>query len=102
MKKLTFNFLIETLMFLDLMLLVGIGLSLLLKMHLFGDIHLYLGLVLFGLILVHIYLHWNSVMKMYQRTVNDPRKRKIYGVIYIFACLVLLIGIIIHHLIYPN
>jgi hypothetical protein len=89
-------------MFLDLMLLVGLGLSLLLEMHLFGDIHLYLGLILFGLILVHIYLHWNSIMKMYQRTISDPRKRIIFGVIYILSCLVLLIGVLIHHIIYLN
>lgn len=96
------NFLIEALMFLVLMALVGIGLALLLEMHLFGDIHLYLGLLLFGLILIHIYLHWNLVMNMYQRIVTNPRDRKMIGVIYILACLVLLVVVVVHHILYPN
>ncbi|NPE29979.1 hypothetical protein HNV12_18900 [Methanococcoides sp. SA1] len=96
------NFFIEALMFLVLMALVGIGLSLLLEMHLFGDIHLYLGLLLFVLILFHVYLHWNLVMKMYQKFITNPRDQNIIGVIYILACLALLIIVIVHHILYPN
>lgn len=95
MNKSTLNFIIEALMFLILMGQVGMGLSLRLKMHLFGDIHYYIGLILFVLIIVHIYLHRNMVVKMYQKLIVGSVKRKIMAIIYVLVSLTLLVGFVV-------
>lgn len=95
MNKSTFNFIIEALMFLILMGLAGIGLSLRLEMHLFGDLHFYLGLSLVVLIFVHIHLHWNQIVKMYQRLIAGSLERKIIAIIYILVSFTLLFGLVI-------
>ncbi|MBP2030805.1 putative membrane protein [Methanohalophilus levihalophilus] len=89
-------------MFLDLMGLVGIGLSLLLEMHLYGDLHLYLGLLLVFLILAHMYLHWKSILKIYEALMPDHKQRRLFSVLYVLACLLLFFGVILHHIIFLN
>lgn len=95
MNRSTLNFIIEALMFLTLMGQAGIGLSLRLKMHLFGDIHYYIGLLLAALIFVHIYLHRNLIVKMYQKLIVDSVKRKIITIIYVLVSLTLLVGFVV-------
>lgn len=95
MNRSTLNFIIEALMFLILIGQVGIGLSLRLKMHLYGDIHFYTGLILVALIFVHIYLHRNAVVKMYQKLIVGSVKRKIIAIIYVLVSLTLLVGLVV-------
>ncbi len=95
MNRSTLNFIIEALMFLILMGQVGMGLSLRLKMHLFGDFHFYIGLILAALIFVHIYLHRNAVVKMYQKLIVGSVKRKIIAIIYVLVSLTLLVGLVV-------
>lgn len=95
MNRSTLNFIIEALMFLMLMGQAGIGLSLRLKMHLFGDIHYYIGLILFVLIIVHVYLHRSLVVKMYQKLIVGSVKRKIIAIIYVLVSLTLLVGFVV-------
>lgn len=92
MNKQRLNFINEALMFLVLMGLAGIGLSLRIQMHLYGNVHYYLGLTLVILILTHIYLHWISIVKMYQKLIPDPRKRKVISILYISVSIILLLG----------
>lgn len=94
MNKQRLNFINEALMFLVLMGLFGIGISLRLQMHLYGGVHYYLGLTLVVLILIHIYLHWISIVKMYQKLIPDPGKRKIISIIYVSISILLLVGFI--------
>ena len=107
MKKSEFNFLIEALMFLFLSILAGIGLLMRLSFsehdiptgseelvfgmadHQWGTIHLYVGLIFLGLILTHVYLHFNAIRSMYSKLIDNPQKRKLLGTAYISICLIL-------------
>lgn len=108
MKKYEYNFLIEALMFLFLSILAGIGLlmrfafdnahdtssqsageELVLGLNdsVWGTIHLYVGLILFILVLTHVYLHFSSIQSVYSKLITNSQKRKILGIIYILICL---------------
>ncbi|HIH74044.1 MAG TPA: DUF4405 domain-containing protein [Methanosarcina sp.] len=100
MNKQKLNFINEALMFLVLSGLLGIGISLRLKMHLYGDIHYYLGLILVVLVLTHIYLHWTQIVKMYQKLMPDPGKRKIVSIIYVLIITILLLVFTVSSLIF--
>lgn len=119
MKKSEFNFLIESLMFLFLSMLAGIGLlmrfsfaardtslpylgeELVLGLadHEWGTIHLYVGLILVSLILTHIYLHFSAIQSMYSKLIENPQKRKILGITYILICLILFFSFFIINII---
>jgi len=108
MKKPELNFLIEALMFLFLSILAGIGLLMRFSFDthdtdphsagealvfglgdsVWGTIHLYVGLTLVILVIIHIYLHFTAIQSMYSKLVTNPQKRKIVGFTYILICLV--------------
>ncbi|MCS3923734.1 hypothetical protein [Methanosalsum natronophilum] len=90
MKKSTINFIVASLMFLVLMGLIGSGLSLWLVMHVYETIHLFLGSVMVILVLIHLYLHKTQIVKMYERLIPDPNKRKVIALGYTVICLILL------------
>lgn len=93
MKRLTrFNFIIDGLLFLVMALIGGIGLLMKYKLvsgrelweiygsnpelyllgldrHQWGDIHLYLGYAFFGLLALHIILHWRQVKGIFRKMV---------------------------------
>ncbi|TQD25371.1 DUF4405 domain-containing protein [Methanolobus vulcani] len=108
MKKSDIKFLNEALMFLFLSILAGIGLLMRFSFgehgteshsageelvlgfgdSVWGTIHLYVGLTLVILIVIHIYLHFSAIQSMYSKFITNPQKRKIVGVTYILICLV--------------
>jgi hypothetical protein len=42
--------------------------------HDWGDIHLDLGLIFLGLLVVHIILHWRQIVGLFQKYVPDERR----------------------------
>ncbi len=105
------NFYIDALMFLVLMAMAGLGFLMNYILppgreawakygrkvdltwwgwdrHDWGDIHLYLGFVLLGLLGLHIFLHWGQMVGLFQRFV--PAKRRTL-VILVFVVVALLL-----------
>jgi len=112
MDKPKLNFIIDALMFLALMAMAGLGFlmkyilvsgreawakygrNLALSWlgwdrHDWGDIHLYLAFALLGLLVIHLILHWQQILGLFQRLVPDPRRR--YRIALIFLLLSLLL-----------
>jgi hypothetical protein len=107
------NFIIDTIMFVLLAAIAGIGLLmnyillpgreawavygsrvelfwLGLDRHQWGDIHFYLALTMLAFLALHIYLHWSLVVGLFQRLVPVPKSRTIVFWIFIFVCLILI------------
>lgn len=59
--------------------------------HQWGGIHLYLGLVFLGLMLIHIVLHWKMITSIFRRMVVEKTSRRAIalcsGVVVIFLAL---------------
>jgi hypothetical protein len=112
MDKPKLNFVIDALMFLCLMAMAGLGFLMKYVLpsgrdawarygsnrqfswlgwdrHAWGDIHLYLAFILLSLLAVHVVLHWQQILGLFQRLVPDPRQR--YRVALIFLLLSLLL-----------
>jgi hypothetical protein len=112
MDKPKLNFIIDALMFLGLMAIAGLGFLMKYTLpagravwakygrnlelswlgwdrHDWGDIHLYLAFVLLGLLVIHLILHWQQILGLFQRLVSDPRRR--YRIALIFLLLSLLL-----------
>jgi hypothetical protein len=108
MEKPKLNFIIDALMFLTLMAMAGLGFlmkyilvsgreawakygrNLALSWlgwdrHDWGDIHLYLAFALLTLLVIHLILHWQQILGLFQRLVPDPRRR--YRIALIFLLL---------------
>jgi hypothetical protein len=113
MDKTKWNFVIECLMFLLLSALVGLGLLMRYVLiparerwakygrnveltlcgwdrHDWGALHFYLALILLGLLVLHIYLHWQMIVAMFRRLVAAPRTRTIMLWIFVLLCLLLI------------
>jgi hypothetical protein len=112
MDKLKLNFVIDALMFLCLMAMAGLGFLMKYVLlsgrdawakygsnrqfswlgwdrHDWGDIHLYLAFTLLSLLVVHVILHWQQILGLFQRLVPNPRRR--YRIALIFLVLSLLL-----------
>ncbi len=112
MDKPKLSFIIDALMFLCLMAMAGLGFLMKYILppgrevmarygrnlyltwlgwdrHDWGDIHLYLALTLLSLLALHIILHWQQIVGLFQRVVPDPRRR--YRIALIFLLLSLLL-----------
>ena len=108
------NFVIDALMFLCTMAITGIGflikfvlipgkerwvecdrnvaLSLLgMDRHEWGEIHLVLGLILFGLLVLHIILHWKMILCLYRKLIGNQSARRIIALVFLIVCLTLVI-----------
>jgi hypothetical protein len=95
--KAKINFITDALMFLVMMAMAGLGflmkyvlvpgrerwvkygrnINLTLfgwERHDWGDLHLDLGLIFLGLLVVHIILHWRQIVGLFQRFVPDERR----------------------------
>jgi hypothetical protein len=95
--KAKLNFITDALMFLVMMAMAGLGflmkyvlvpgrerwvkygrnINLTLfgwERHDWGDLHLDLGLIFLGLLVVHIILHWRQIVGLFQRFVPDERR----------------------------
>ena len=108
MDKPKLNFVIDALMFLCLMAMAGLGFLMKYVLpsgrdawarygsnrqfswlgwdrHDWGDIHLYLAFTLLSLLVLHVVLHWQQILGLFQRLVPDPRQR--YRIALIFLLL---------------
>ena len=103
------NFVIDAVMFLCMMAMLGIGLLMRFVLipgkarllqygrdvdlylagmdrHEWGRIHLIIGCVLLGLLVLHIILHWKMILNMYGRLIGRKRARRIVTAVFISAC----------------
>ena len=108
MDKSKLNFVIDALMFLCLMAMAGLGFLMKYPLpsgrdswakygsnlqfswlgwdrHDWGDIHLYLAFTLLSLLVLHVILHWQQILGLFQRLVPNPRPR--YRIALIFLLL---------------
>ncbi len=59
--------------------------------HQWGMIHLILGLVLLGLLIIHIFLHWKVVVSVYKKIIKEPLTKKIVALFFIALCTILIL-----------
>jgi len=113
MKKSKINFIIDSLMFLVMMTIGGIGLlmkyvlipgreiwekygrrvdlNLLgLDRHEWGAVHFILGISLLALLVLHIYFHWNMIPGMFCKLIGGSKRRIIIAVVFIILSIFLI------------
>lgn len=113
MNKSKANFIIDVLMFIAMMTMAGQGFLLEyilvhgrevpekyglnadlyffgLDRHGWGDIHLVIGFVLLGLLVLHIVLHWQMISVMYRRLITNSKSRRIITLLFIMINLLLI------------
>jgi hypothetical protein len=113
MNKSKANFIIDVLMFIVMMTMAGQGFLLEyvlvhgrevpgkygfnadlyffgLDRHAWGDIHLVLGFILLGLLVLHIVLHWQMISVMYRRLITNSKSRRIITLLFIMINLLLI------------
>jgi len=59
--------------------------------HQWGMIHLILGFVLLGLLIVHIFLHWKVITTVYKKIIEEPLTKKIVALFFIAICTILIL-----------
>lgn len=114
MKKNKLNFIINALLFFCMASMAGIGFLmkyilisgqerwvkygsnvdiLLFNMdrHKWGTIHLILGFVILGLLVLHIILHWKVLLSMYRKLIKWKLTRKLIASIFIIICTLLIV-----------
>ena len=113
MDKPKFKFIIDAAMFLCLMAMAGLGFLMKYVLppgrevqakygrnlylswlgwdrHDWGVIHLYLAFAILTLLVVHIILHWQQILGLFQRVVPNPRRRYRIALIFLFLSLLLI------------
>ncbi len=113
MKRSNLNFVIDALLMLVLSAIIGIGFLLkyvlltgrqkweklganpdqtflLLDRHQWGTVHLILGFIMAGLMVLHIYFHWCQIKVMYKCLMKNSGTRKIVAVPFILGCFFLI------------
>jgi hypothetical protein len=106
------NFIIDALMFLVMMAMAGLGLLMKYVLipgkerwakygrnvdltllgwdrHDWGDLHLYLGFTLLGLLILHIILHWKQIVGLFQRFI-PPERRTLVLLIFVLLAMLLI------------
>ena len=112
MSKSKINFLIDSLMFLCMAAIAGIGFLmkvvlipgqdrwikygknveiyvLNLDRHQWGTVHLVIALVLLGLLLLHIILHWKLIVGLFSKLITNKSTRKLITVVFVFISAIL-------------
>ena len=112
MSKSKINFLIDSLMFLRMAAIAGIGFLMkvvlipgqdrwikygknveiyVLNMdrHQWGTVHLVIALVLLGLLLLHIILHWKLIVGLFSKLITNKSTRKLITVVFVFISAIL-------------
>jgi len=56
-----------------------------------ADIHLYLGFILLGLLVLHIVFHWQVIKAMFRQLIQNQLTRQILFWVFVIASLVLLL-----------
>jgi hypothetical protein len=113
MDKPRLNFIIDAVMFVLLMTIAGIGLLMKFVLipgrerwvkygrhvelylfgmdrHEWGTIHLYLALILLGVLAFHLFLHWQMIVALFQRLITTPRTRTVVLWIFLLVTLFLI------------
>lgn len=108
------NFIIDAVMFLTMMALTGTGFlnryvllsgqagrelygqkvvmgMLGMSKHTWENIHLYLGFLLLGLLVLHILLHWQQIAALYRRFIPVDKVRQLVLVVFIIISILLVI-----------
>jgi len=57
--------------------------------HEWGTLHLILGYLLLGLLLLHIVLHWRSILSLFRRLVGKKSWRMVVTIVFVLVCLFL-------------
>lgn len=114
MKKSTLNFIINALMFICMSAVVGIGflikytlisgkernviygknveLSLFgMDRHEWGNIHLVIAFILLGLLVIHLFLHWKTIISVYKRITKQKLVSKLITVSFITICTMIIV-----------
>ncbi len=114
MKKAKLNLVIDVIMLVVMMALIGVGLLnryvLLtgqqkwekygenLEFYLWGFdrhdwnyIHFILGLILFGLLVLHVWLHWKMIINIYKNLIKNKKTRMFMGLALAFVSLLFLV-----------
>ena len=60
--------------------------------HEWGEIHLILGFILIGLLVLHIWLHWNMIICIYKKLIKNKNSRIFVTVILCFLVLFFLLA----------
>ncbi len=112
--KAKINFIIDAIMLMLMGLLAGIGLLikyvlvsgeerwikygrnvdirfLRLDRHEWGEIHLYVAITLIAFLVLHIVLHWNTIVCLYKRIIGNRRARIFCGLIFMVVTLLLVL-----------
>ena len=107
MSKSKINFLIDSLMFLCMAAIAGIGFLMKIVLipgedrwikygknveiyvlnmdrHQWGTVHLVIALVLLGLLLLHIILHWKLIVGLFSKLITNKSTRKLITVVFVF------------------
>lgn len=58
--------------------------------HEWGKVHLLIGFVLLGLLMLHIILHWSQIVAYYRRLVAGPTARWVLALVFALVCLFLI------------
>lgn len=59
--------------------------------HQWGMIHLVLGFILLGLLILHIILHWKIITCVYKKIIKTPFTNKVIALLFIIICALLII-----------
>ena len=113
-NKTKLNFVMDALLFLDFSAMIGIGLMIKyvlltgeqkkeifgvnfeqtflgLNRHGWGNIHLYLGFIFLGLILLHIIIHWSLIVAMFKKFFERFRMKKSIAFLFTSVCFLLIV-----------
>ena len=115
MKKSTINFIIDVLMFICMAAIAGIGFLIKYTLisgqerwsvygenvelylfgmdrHEWGSIHLIIGFVLLGLLVLHIILHWKLVVCIYNRIIQRKLVNRTVAILFTIICALFIIS----------
>jgi hypothetical protein len=114
MRKSVFNFTINTVMALCMSAIIGIGFLIKYTLipgqerwaiyggptelfwlgmdrHEWGMLHLILGFVLLGLLVLHIIVHWKVITNVYNKIIKEPLIKKAVVLVFITLCAVMIL-----------
>lgn len=112
--KAKLNFVITVLMFLCMMAVTGIGFLMKfvlipgrerwlkygknvelylfgMERHEWGTVHIIFGLVLLGLLALHIILHWKVILGIYRKLIPNQKARRIVTAVFIISSTILIV-----------
>ncbi len=59
--------------------------------HEWGTVHLYIGFVLLGLLVLHVYLHWKMIVGLYHQLIASPQVRQITFLLFMAVSVFLIV-----------